>query len=243
MKLGICITTYNRQREVLRLVHRLRQTLRKYPNVVIVIRPDGGNVELLDLVLPNLGNQVIYERNTLNEGVYRSKYKTILAAVNQGCDWVIHCDDDDYLDPLTLDYILRNSVHSDCSIIQFNVSKINQKTGGYQDRFSLQSSAKKNCMCLNGLLMKSSAIKLNMIAYPETDLYNYGKHEVWGDDCFIAGYLCNGIDDDKIGLENRILGYQEYFDEDQHICNDPTVYKKTRSYMKKFLRHVKLPKF
>lgn len=226
-KLAICFTTYNRQKDLIKSVHRLLKYVGN--NVCICIHNDGGPDDILVDLLSIINNDNIYYLSSKeNEGVYRSKIKTLAL----GCDLannIIHCDDDDWLDvELLLKYIENNP-----GVIQFNVSRLIQDKRKLVTRVTNINSSSA---CLNGLLMNSDLIKNNIKTYQNSELYSYTDiKDSWGDDCIILGELLKGISENNLFYSSEIIAYQEYINTDYHICNNPLVKKRTNTKLKKFL--------
>lgn len=239
--LAICITTYNRPLQVLRLVHRLSMT--KSSDTCIVVRPDGGDTELLDKMIPLMKDRgVFYFKNDINEGVYKSKVRTLAEGVKLA-DYVAHCDDDDFIDEHLVREFVENMVVKCIPALQMNTSRLLEKESEVSDKLTYQAYKRKEITaCLNGLIMESAAIQEAINGYFELDISTWtNKTESWGDDTLIPGALLANVEPKDVYYSLIVAFYQEYLAQDQyHICFDPEVYKKTKKYCHKYFYHIPL---
>ena len=245
-QLGICVTSYNRQVEAIKLVHRLKDFTEDSKCAIgIYLYVDGGETDIIEKWKSVLHRGNISITINPNEGVYKSKVSN-LSNASKDCDWLIHCDDDDMLNLKALSEIDENIYNGkydnlDLDIIQFNCSKFDSTKGGFVNRFDLQKKDNHNCLCFNGLLMRSEAIHSRLLTYFKDDISTWSNTtESWGDDVLSPGYLTLDIPTHKMACVNKVLAQQDYIADEYHICSDPKVYKKCRSYCKKYLRFIPL---
>lgn len=251
-KLGVCVTSYQRPDKAIRLLGNLATDLKKYIDTKVLklfLYVDGGSKESLDIykkfepTLANIGVDVTI--NEENNGAFRAKYFNIKNASDK-CDWIIHCDDDDYLNINTMHELIKiiqgfNQLSN--TIIQFDCLRFGDKFKGHTTRFEIQKSKGVNALCLNGLLFNSFAVKPNFELYEDSYLFTLTeKRDVWGDDVLLASFLSKGIKDEHIGFSSKILSIQYYIDGEDHLCTDPEVLKRTSKEKKEFVRDVKFPK-
>lgn len=247
--LAICITTYNRESTVLKTVHRLLPFIENN-SAILIVHADGGSHDLLDKLMPvmmsKMDGKLKYYASE-NEGVFKSKVRTITTGVHEA-NWIIHCDDDDYLDLNLLEIIIKNNLESfkykGYKAIQFNVSRLLEKELELNNKLDYQVNKRKEVTCcLNGLLFQSEPLVEVINNYFDLDISTWSnKVESWGDDTLVPGALLSlgEVSDEELAYCMEILSFQEYVGTDYHICNDPEVYKRTKKYCHKYFRHVPL---
>lgn len=244
--LGICITTYNRERQLLALLNNLNGLITKYPDKIrVIVHNDGGSSEIIEsFTLPNNVTFV----STKNEGVFLSKYRTIQMARAAGCDWYIHLDDDDYLDHSTVVRILSimdDPKYSKIHLIQANTTRVVEKPfrggKGYQYSLKFEPTDKKIVLGMNGQAVRfSDEICARLDEYENSDIANWRiEKDSWGEDILIPGYLTQNLSDEDMMVIDDVLCIQNYFDGEYHLVTDPNVLHFSRSYVKHYVRHIK----
>jgi len=244
--LGICVTSYNRPHQTMNLMFRLYNEYKDYRNIKLYLYVDSckseENMRLYHEhkeYLENLGIDVII--NESNQGAFRAKYFNLKHAAEE-CNWLIHCDDDDWVTHnAILEALSKYSHNPEFDIIQFDCARFGHTFKGSTTRFKIQEKRGRNALCLNGLMLRSIAIKPNFEAYENSHLFELTTHrDVWGDDVLLASFLTTGIPDERITCNKALLSIQSYVEGEDHLCFDPEVKKFTSKDKKPFIREVKL---